>query len=235
MEGLDSMEELKPLEKARLLAKAIALGLPDNIPAAALPTQSKIPFKVVVLREMLFHRVSTLATPAVSLLESGNVVSGILLTRAVMETVAVVAVIGYELKKFLVHQDIIRFNDFLTTCLLGNRRKTDGIEKNYPAENIMNFIDAVTKKKKGYRTMYEELCEYAHPNFDGVLGSFGHMDGGNLTMTFGQKAGGKAVDIGADALAKALDILVRSYDGMAPNMVALARHFEPTWEERPNK
>lgn len=233
MEGLDNMEGLAPLVKARLLAEAVASCLPESIPATALPLQSKIPFKVLSLREVLFHRVSALASPAVSLLESGNLVAGILLARAVMETVAFVAVLGYELKKFVKNPDVGKFDAHLTRCLLSNRLGTGGVEDKYAAENIMHFIDTVSKKKKGYRTMYLKLCEFAHPNYDGVLGSFGSLNRETFVLALGQTTGNGA-EAGSEALAKALDILVRSYDGMVPDMEAMMKHFEPDWRERPN-
>lgn len=234
MEGLDAMEGLAPLLKARLLADAIASCLPADIPVAALPLHSKIPFKIVSLREMLFHRISALASPAVSLLEAGNLVSGILLTRAVMETAAIVVVLGYELKRFAKKPDIERLDGFLMKCLFANRKIIDGVKDEYEAENIMNFIDAVTKKNNGFRTTYETLCEYAHPNYDGVFGSFGTVDEARFVIELGPRIKGNGGTVGAEALAKSLDILVRNYDDMVPFMNAATQHFEPHWRERPD-
>lgn len=234
MEGLDAMDELEPLVKARLLSEAIASCLPDSIAAAALPLQSKIPFKVLSLRETLFHRASALASPAVALLEAGNWVSGILLTRAVMETTGLIAVLGYEITKFVETFDTQRFDTFLIRCLLANRRDTGGMEDKFPAESILKFIDKVDKKNKGFRATYNELCEYAHPNYDGVLGSFGNVNRATFVLTLGPNSTNGVV-VGANALSRSLDILVRSYDGMADGMNAANRHFDASWRESSNE
>ena len=49
------------LKKSRELVDVIASSLPDRIEIAGLPLNSKIPFKAVSLRELLFHRAAALA------------------------------------------------------------------------------------------------------------------------------------------------------------------------------
>lgn len=85
------------LVEARQLADLIANCLPEKIEASGLTLKSKIPFKVVSLRELLIHRISALATPAVELYENSQYLGGVVLTRAVMETVA----LAYSLHKQL--------------------------------------------------------------------------------------------------------------------------------------
>jgi hypothetical protein len=227
-EGMDGME---PLVKARLLADAIAQSLPTSIPIGALPHSSKLPFKIISLREMLFHRASALATPAVSLLEERNVVSGVLLTRALIETVAMLADLHAKLEAFVQAPDVEALGTFLMGSLFANQYKEGGVKDKYFTRSIMNSIDTLDKKSKGIRALYDQLSEYAHPNYNGVFGTFGKVDTDRFVLNLGPniRDSGNGDVIGANALAAALILLVHYYDAMAELMTTINQHFEPGW------
>src|SRR5713226_5901821 len=94
-------DEAQTLKEARGFVDAIASSLPKQIQAAALTWKSKIPFKALTVRESLFHRVSALASAAVELFEAHRVIPAIILTRAVVETVAVMFTFHERLSRFL--------------------------------------------------------------------------------------------------------------------------------------
>lgn len=232
---MDASEEVEPLVEARLLADAVASSLPRSIPIHALPMQSKIPFKVFSLRETLFHRASALASPAVSLLEAGNVVSGVLLTRAVMETVAILADLQTKLDAFVKSPDVAAMDTFLMKGMFANRQEKGGVKDEFYTSSIMSSIDRLDKKFKGFREMYDTLSEYAHPNYSGVFGAFGTVDHAKFVLELGPKKGARSIGVGANALASAMNILVHYYDEMPESIAALNRHFEPGWAENPKK
>ena len=219
------------LTKARALADVVASSLPLSIPIGALPLQSKIPFKVISLREMLFHRASALASPAVSLIETDSIISGALLTRALMETVAMFVDLQSKLDAFLETPDVEIFDSFLMKCLFANRQEEGGVRDEYYTSSILSSIDRLDKKSKGFRFTYDQLSEYAHPNYNGVFGSFGTIDAEKFVLDLGPKISSNGMVIGANALAAALDILVHYYNEMPESMVALNRYFEPGWCE----
>jgi len=224
-------EHSEPLAKARLSADNLARSLPSHIPIAALPLSSKIPFKALSLRELLFHRASALASPAVDLLEVGNIVSAALLTRALMETVAMMVELQRKLDNFLENTNAEEFDKFLMKCLFANRYEVDGIKDEYYTASVLTPVDRLDKIINGFRATYDTLSEYAHPNYSGVHGSFGTIDHDNFILDLSPKVGGKGIVIGATALAAALGILVLYYDEMPESLMALNRHFEPGWKE----
>ena len=231
MSVTDSMEGMEALVKARLLADAIASCLPDTIPIAALPMSSKLPFKIISLREMLFHRASALASPAVSLLEDRNVVSGVLLTRALIETVALLADLHRKLEAFVREPDVEVLENFLMKSLFANKYEDGGVKDEYFTSSIMSSVDRLDKQSKGLRALYDQLSEYAHPNYSGVFGTFGKVDRKNFVLNLGlniRDSGSNEV-IGANALAVALTLLVHFYDAMPELMTAVNQHFEPGW------
>jgi hypothetical protein len=219
------------LVKARELASVIANSLPTRIEAAALPLQSRIPFKALSLRELLFHRASALASPAVSLYESGNAVSGVVLTRAFMETVALMIELHDKLNSFLTNRDENGFETYLTKCLFANRYTDGGEMSEYFTKSILTPIDKFDKKVTGFRATYDTLSEYAHPNWSGLWGSFGNTDHENYVIDLGTRTKGKAYEIGIMTLASTLDILVFYYDEMPESLIALNRYFEAGWCE----
>jgi hypothetical protein len=219
------------LKRSRELTDAIMNSLPERIEIAALPLNSKIPFKAISLRELLFHRAAALASPAVALYEAGNTVSAIVLTRALMETVAVLVDLQTKLNSFLVTKDEQSLDAFLMKCMFANRHEDEGGRDEYYTSSILSFIDRFDKKVSGFRATYDALSEYCHPNWSGLLGSFGSIDQKNFVIEFGPRPKGKAQESGVIALAAALDILRLYYDEMPESLIALNRHFEPDWCE----
>lgn len=208
--------------RAKLLAQAIALSLPQKVDAAGLTLQSRLPFKATSVRETLIHRVSALASPAVALLEAGNLVAAIVLTRAVLETVAVVFSLRREVDAFLENGKVERLDDFLMACLVGSRWP----DAETQARSVLTMIDHLDKQFEGYRATFDSLCEYAHPNWSGVLGSFGSIDRENHVLHLTQRGRDSIRAIGATSLAMSLNLFQHEYDDMIPSLQALNTYFE---------
>jgi uncharacterized YccA/Bax inhibitor family protein len=82
-------EFLAELAEAKGRSDLIAKSLPLKVVAAALTFKSKLPFKALSVREVLIYRVSALSAAAVEMFEQRRLVPAAVLTRAVVETVAV--------------------------------------------------------------------------------------------------------------------------------------------------
>ena len=76
---------LVAFETARAVTDAIANSLPDQVNPATLTLKSKLPFKVLSLRELLIHRVSALAVATVDLQDRSNHLAAAILTRSSRE------------------------------------------------------------------------------------------------------------------------------------------------------
>ncbi|HMK60030.1 MAG TPA: hypothetical protein VK452_02655 [Dissulfurispiraceae bacterium] len=151
------------LSEARRIADSVAASLPHTIQIAALSLNSKLPFKALSIRELLIHRVSALAKPAVDLFEQEQFIPAIVLTRSVAETVAFLFCLHERIERFLNDKDVKALDDFLMSCLLSSRTQPDL----HKAINVLTLIDRVDKGHPGFRSVYDILSEYAHPNWSG--------------------------------------------------------------------
>ena len=175
-------EEAKEhLAEATLLCEELAHSLPTLIPAAGLSLASKLPFKATSIRELLIYRMSDLASSATQHLENHSVVPGAILTRAAVETVAVLFCLNQAIEQFLESHDIDRINSFLMSSLVGSRWEDHPVQ----SINILTLIDKVTKTIPAFRSSYDNLSEYAHPNWSGLLGSYGSIDRENHELHLG--------------------------------------------------
>ena len=53
----------------------------------------------------------------------------------------------------------------------------------HPAIDITGLVNSVNKRKPGFKQAYNQLCEYVHPNWAGLLGTFGKTDQTTRVMT----------------------------------------------------
>jgi len=214
------------LQQARLLVQRIEESLPTKVDAASLTLNSKLPFKALSVRETLIHRVSALASPALSLFEKGSLVAGIVLSRAVLETVAVTFALQREIDSFLSHKRVQAFDEFLMACLVGSRWPDASTQ----ARNVLTFIDHVDKQFKGFRSTYDSLCEYAHPNWSGVLGAFGSIDQQTHVLHLGPTDRSTFIT-GVTSLAMVLGLFLDAYNGLVDSLERLNEYFESGADE----
>jgi hypothetical protein len=167
------------LAEASLLCEELAHSLPTLIPAAGL--SHKLPFKATSIRELLICRMSDLASSATQHLRNHAVVPGAILTRAAVETVAVLFCLNQAVEQFLETHDLDRINSFLMSSLVGSRSEDHPVQ----SINILTLIDKVTKTIPTFRSSYDNLSEYAHPNWSGLLGSYGSIDKENHELHLG--------------------------------------------------
>lgn len=90
MESADvsALSELEKLALAKRFAAAIRGSLPKDLYVASLSLNSKLPYKATSFRELLIHRVSDIADTAVELYETKRLVPAFIMTRALIETTA---------------------------------------------------------------------------------------------------------------------------------------------------
>lgn len=219
---INVLDDTLLLKEVRALADAIASSLPVRIQIAALTLKSKLPFKALSIRELLIHRMSALATAAVELYEAQRVVPAIVLTRAAVETLAVLFSLCDRITRFLEDHDISELDNFLMQGLLGSRNNPDVPT----AVNVLTSVDRMDKKIKGFRQAYDGLCEYAHPNWAGTFGVFGEIDRDAFELKLGPSARTKALSTGLAALSGTLMGFTSYYDKSADLVHELNDYFE---------
>ena len=166
-------DDAEMLKEAKDYAAKLAAALPKRIQAAALTRRCKLPFKALAIRELLLHRTVALTEAAVDLFEKDAVIPAVILTRSIVETLAVLFEFHEQLQRFLKEEtkDHRALDEFLMRCLMGSRNHPDA---DMPTSvNILTLIDRVEKTAPGFRSVYDSLCECAHPNWAGTFGAFG--------------------------------------------------------------
>jgi hypothetical protein len=210
------------LQEARDLVDKIASSLPERIQISALTLKSNIPFKVLSLRELLIHRVSDIAVPAIDLIERGKLIPGAILVRAVVETVALLFTLHERLGRFFEDKNIEELEKNLMIFLLASRNKTGPRE----AINVKNFVDRVEKTVPGFKPSYESLCEFAHPNWAGTLGAYGQPDKKKNELRLRPTDRTRALTIGVSALSGALIIFEYYYNSIGELVLNINDYFE---------
>jgi hypothetical protein len=226
MRETNADKDAKHLREAREYAKRFAASLPDRIEAAALTIESKLPFKALSIREVLLHRMASLCSAAVDLFEQKRVIPAVILTRAIVETVAVLFVFNERLERFMKDEkkNIDEIDDFLTRCLVGARNNPD-----IPTPtNILAFIDRVEKTVPGFRDVYDALCECAHPNWAGTFGAFGEIDKEKHELRLGPAERSPAYSTGIAALSGSLMAFEYYYNGSGDLVRQFNDYFDST-------
>jgi hypothetical protein len=220
--GKATPEDTPSLQEVRQLADIIASSLPDRIQIAALSLKSKLPFKAISLRELLLHRVSALATPAVELFERDQIIPAVVLTRSIVETFALFYALHERLVRFLAAKNSADLDDFLMRSLVGARNRPE-----MPSSiNVLTLIDRVEKIIPGFRSVYDSLCEYTHPNWAGTLGAFGEIDQEAFELKLGLNERTPAWKTGVAALSGALMAFRHYYNDSANLVQQLNSYFE---------
>lgn len=166
------------LEEARRRVNKLTSMLPSHVSVLDLGVKQLTPHKAVVVRGGLLWRSEELGRAACDVLEHGEAVAGILLSRAVLENAAMIWRL-YDLLNARSKMSADDLDKTLSRMLLGSRR-----EGSQEAINILTMVDRLEKQHNGIRKIYDALSEFAHPNFDGVTRSYTILDTQNHIAHF---------------------------------------------------
>ena len=146
----------------------------------------------------------------------------VVLTRAVVETVAVTFNLHKHLLEFLNSKDLDRIDDFVSRGLVGERRTDAALA----ATNVLTLIDHVEKRIPGFRKSYDGLSEFAHPNWSGGLGAFGRIDHDKYELHLRPSERTSGLVSGVISLSTSLMLFEHFYNGMIDPLRQLNQYFE---------
>ncbi|MBT6227820.1 MAG: hypothetical protein HOI47_14335 [Candidatus Scalindua sp.] len=102
----------------------------------------------------------------------------------------------------------------------------------------MTFIDKVDKENPGFRKMFDELSEMAHPNWAGTLASYGRFNSETITLHVEKKSMQPPAIFGLLPLTLAIDLFTEKYNESAESVDALykwyMRKFNIQYDATPN-
>lgn len=160
------------------LIKEVEFNLPKEIDENAMGDKTHIVNKYFTIRAGLMYRAHELALAAHELAKNHQVSASITLTRALFETVSVVGYLNHKVDAFHKDKNFESFNETVMRVMLGSR--IEGTP--YSSINILSMIERIDKTMSGFKTTYEILSEYSHPNFAGTCGLYGELKKGEMTM-----------------------------------------------------
>jgi len=164
--------ELGTLEEARAIAAVLRAALPDAVDAVKQGITHKTVFYLLVARESLLHRVSGLAEDTFLLIDAGRYLSAAILTRSMLESTAVLGFLLRSVETFERTNDVQALYGRVARVVVGARNGEEGDPVSVHVLDAIRDSDA-RLPVSGLMRLYENLSEYAHPNWSGLLGSFG--------------------------------------------------------------
>ncbi len=218
----ESVDSLMSEIRGRL--ELIGSSLPSRVDAMAISPTAKLPFKALSYREGLIWRMTELSRSAFEGFENGKMASAILLTRAAVETSAALWYLRAKVSAAVESRAVGSIDDYLMRMLLGSKT----IPEMPQPINVLTFVDRVDKDIEGFRRHYDELSEFAHPNWSGTAGLYSKVDRENFWTDFGSHLcdhGGLKYACVIN-LSVALEMFETTYNDLADLMPAFIRLCE---------
>jgi hypothetical protein len=133
-----------------------------------------------------------------------------------MESAALFYWLYKELQSAIERGSSDKINEFLGRALVGTRNDATPLL----AHNVLNAIDAVDEDIPGYRQLYQDLCEIAHPNWGGGLGAYAELNTERVWYELEEARLPRPIVLGP--LVTTLELFVAFYDRMIPHLQAFA-------------
>jgi hypothetical protein len=210
------------LVEARVLATNIFASLPKTVEARGLTSESKLPFKTLCLREVLIHRVAELALVAVDLFECKKFVPAFIITRSIVETVAMTYWLSQKVGEHLENREDSKLDEFLMKAMMGSREQN----WHHEAHNVLTAVNKLDKNYSGFRKMYDKLCEFLHPNWAGALGAYGEINTEQLSLSLGSKNNPTQIIHGLAPFILSLTVFEAYYNLLSKQLTALNNLYE---------
>lgn len=224
MDAVDvsKLDDPKRLALAKELATNIRNSLPKDLYLGSFTLKSKLPFKATSFKEVLIHRLSDLADIALDLYERDRLVPAFIATRGVVETAAMMYWLHQKTTDFLDTKNENAFDEFLMKGMLGSKDGTTPHE----SYNILTAVDHLDKEFKGFRGMYNTLCEFTHPNWSGVMGSYSKLDTKAHTLHLGKNHRKPPLAFGLGPLIGSLAVFQDYYNALADILKVVNDRYE---------
>lgn len=195
----DSLIELAPSIKENFLSlEASLIVLKDyrlkKLYPASKPLTPRTVFRFQVYQQVILHRVVDLSCSIINCWENKQISSAFVLLRTLNENTSVIYDANKRLNELIEKNDFENIYKLIFNLQYGTRIKerieqavydeskgddVEDVEKvkleikeAYTAQQILTVLDRISKDIPKHREIYEYLCEYAHPNWDGLMGLY---------------------------------------------------------------
>lgn len=189
------------LAQARTLVQELKSWLLSKVTADSLCSSSRIPFKAMSLREPLLYRMVELGDASCRLYEEKKMASAFTLTRSALETASMLYWLHMKMKQTIELKEVPSdLESMLKRALLGRK------DKDVLPINVQTFINHVDNEFGVVKAMYDDLSEYAHPNWFGVMSLYGRPSPDRQSLLLGWQEHGAREGEGVPLLCAALEL-----------------------------
>lgn len=187
----------------------VSSRLPKPIDASILRTNgdSGVAVRTATLRAVVLARFRELTCASISCIEAEQPAAAITLVRGAIECMIML----HDLKKNLARvvqapnlDSAAALDKFVQTALYGRRYMQDGFQ----AVSIMTRLDRLAKELPAIKEVYENLCEVAHPNSDGLVGLYMRYSEATDEIVFDSKNVLRYMVVAANNLSTTLDAVI---------------------------
>jgi len=156
------------------------------------PLRPLVPFLFLVYLQVVLNRVVEVSESIIYSVSNDNLASAFILLRALNENSALILDGYIRLEKILKEEDLQKVYEFIMNLQYGTRLKNiinkhvkekakfkddsyyteEKIKEIFTSQQILSVIDRLSKYIPDLRERYDHLCEYTHPNYDGLMGLY---------------------------------------------------------------
>ena len=156
---------------------------------------SKLPLKVINILQPMTWRMRDAEEAARLLIDNNYVHPAAIMIRSAMENTAFVHMLSVVVQEVVEEGEVQDDTDEkLMTLSFGNQYKQGVFIPDEVFESMQEhkafrsgkLLKEISKRYPSYNDMYSSLCEFAHPNTDGVQGCFSNLDIKNHTTYYGK-------------------------------------------------
>jgi hypothetical protein len=167
--------------KRRMIKKQLD-GIKERLPTVVkrdlISETSKTALKAHLIRASLLYRHHELAEAAFYL-SKRSVIPALVLARAAFETAALLFYTYDKINGVVSSKTVGSIDEDLIRIMFGERSRQIVNGSNISAINILTVVGKLNKEMDSLgveggsiQGIYDNLCEYAHPNFSGTLGAY---------------------------------------------------------------
>lgn len=170
----------------RELIHSLQLKLVTHLDGIENTAQQRLLRLYDVWRQVVLRRTTDTADGALSFFEQQRLVPACILTRSVVETTAVQYYVYQKLTLLTEEANHQSIHKLFMSAVFGRKDQ----EWRHSPIQVLTAIDHLDKKFPGFRSEYDRLCEYAHPNLGGGYGTYVRREGDRFESYFGNNPQG---------------------------------------------
>lgn len=154
---------------------------------------SKLPYKVMTFVNAMNWRMKESAEAAVLLFESGFTHPALMLVRSAMENAAITIKLAEIVDTVVKRGNVIETDDeeLMRLLFANNYSKDDPFvepdDERFKTQRIGKHVKRADDLYPGFQSYYRSLCEFVHPNSDGVGQSYSFLHIEENTTDFGPR------------------------------------------------